>query len=214
MFAPRGAHAGKDARAPGLHSFAHRYRWLLHSKRMNQMSIENTTSRRVDMLMEHWFGRVRISQVINYRCANFFSSLHLVLGLPSVALSIVVGTAVFVSISKESTGSTKIVLGLVSLGAAVLSSLQTFLRYAERAERHRTTGAKYGAMKRRLELLKALPPQEDKEVATILASIKSEVDHIAESAPEVPNFILQRVKRQLSSKKLLEGVDAFGQSVT
>ena len=44
-------------------------------------------------------------------------------------------------------------VGLASVLAAVLASLQTFLGYSERAEKHRVAGAKYGAIGRELEVM-------------------------------------------------------------
>ena len=48
----------------------------------------------------------------------------------------------------------QILIGLASVAAAILSSLQTFLGYSERAEKHRLAGAKYGALGRELESLR------------------------------------------------------------
>ena len=49
----------------------------------------------------------------------------------------------------------QIVVGLASVAAAWLASLQTFLGYSERAEKHRIAGAKYGALGRELEQIRA-----------------------------------------------------------
>ncbi len=75
--------------------------------------------------------------------------------------------------------------------AAVLASLQTFLGFSERAEKHRFTAASYSSVCRHLELLNAFYPQENKEVENILSKIKTEMDSLSKSAPDIP----QRIKR-------------------
>jgi len=43
--------------------------------------------------------------------------------------------------------------------ALVMALLQTCLRYAERAEEHRAAGARYGAIRRRIEAIYARAPE-------------------------------------------------------
>src|SRR5437016_9781213 len=114
----------------------------------------------VEVLVTDWFRRVRESQSVHYACANHFSRLHFALGLPTIFFTTVVGTAVFASMQKQVTGTWSIVVGLMSIAAAVLASLQTFLRLSERADKHRVAGAAYGAVRRALELLKTFPPED------------------------------------------------------
>jgi hypothetical protein len=158
----------------------------------------------MDVLIEEWFRRVRVNQHIHYMCANLFSRLHLMLGIPTMVFATAVGTALFVSIEKEATGRIKIIVGLVSLLAAVLSSLQTFLGLSERAEKHRATSARYGAVRRRLELLKTLPRTDQRETSIALAEIKTEIDHIADASPEVPKHVQLRARKDVAARPLLQ----------
>jgi len=45
----------------------------------------------------------------------------------------------------------RIVAGLLSVLAAILASLQTFLKFSERAQMHREAGARFGALVKELE---------------------------------------------------------------
>jgi hypothetical protein len=80
-------------------------------------------------------------------------SMHNVLGIPVVVLTTVVGTTIFSSLGASPDSRLVIVAGLISLLAAVLAALQTFLAFAERAEKHRTAAAAYSTLKRELDLL-------------------------------------------------------------
>jgi amino acid transporter len=74
------------------------------------------------------------------------------LGIPVVITTTIVGTAIFGTLQESPGVAWKITAGLLSLLAAVLSALQTTLKYSELAEKHKTAGAKYAAMRRRLDI--------------------------------------------------------------
>jgi hypothetical protein len=152
------------------------------------------------VLWNDWFRRTRESQTLHYRCANHFSRLHLLLGIPTIVLSAVVGTAVFASLEREASGDLRIAVGMLSVLAAVLGGLQTFLGYAERSNRHRATGAGYSAMRRRLELLKTFSAADQAAIASALGDIAKRLDELAESAPEVPKWLRTRSDAALKDK--------------
>ena len=154
------------------------------------------------ILMTDWFRRARQSQHIHYACANHFARLHLVLGVPTVLLSTLAGTAVFASLSQELGANEKITVGLISILAAVLASLQTFLSLSKRSDNHRITAAKYAAARRLLEELKTYPPETD-SLRQAIASVRQEMDALAASASEVPARITRRVEARVKRK----GVD-------
>ena len=121
---------------------------------MNDQNTRDTTASASNLIQE-WFRRARQNQRIHYRCTDYFSKKSKQLGIPTIAISVFVGSAVFASIEHETSGAVKIGLGLLSVLAAVLAGLQTFLSYAERAEKHRTTSAAYASVRRELELMAA-----------------------------------------------------------
>jgi hypothetical protein len=137
-------------------------------------------------LLTDWFRRARESQHVHYVCANHFSRLNYYFGIPTIVLTTVVGTAVFASLDRPDIADFKILIGLVSVLAAVLSSLQTFLGFQERSAKHRTTSAGYGSVRRRLELLKTFPPDQRAQLEQIFVEIKKAMDDLAQSSPEVP----------------------------
>jgi len=154
-----------------------------------------------DWITEEWFRRVRQNQHIHYRCADYFARLNRMLGLPTIAFSTIVGTAIFASIERDASGWLRIFIGLISISAAVLASLQTFLGYSERSEKHRITSARYAAIRRQLELVRSIPIDNEKYERE-LASIKQAMDSTAESAPQVPQKITKKVTQTLEEISL------------
>lgn len=108
---------------------------------------------RKDVLKE-WYKRVAVTQAAHYYSADSLNNRKYWLGVPTVILTTLVGTSVFATVSQENTEAwVKICLGLASVIAALLASLQTFLGDSERSEKHRIAGAKYGALGRELEFI-------------------------------------------------------------
>lgn len=155
---------------------------------------------RVDLLIREWYTKTREVQHAHYACMRLFSRLHLLLGIPGLALSTAVGTAVISSLEDEATSTWKIFWGLLSVLAAVLTALQTFLGLAERAEKHRQTGAGYGAVRRQLELLKTFPTSEEEDLETLRA-VKDDMDELAKNAPELPASIVTKFFGYLAGKE-------------
>jgi hypothetical protein len=145
-------------------------------------------------LIEQWTLRVHRVQMAHYESARLFERLHLWLGLPAIALSTLVGTAVFASLSRAAELSLQIVIGLLSVAAAVLTGLQTFLKYSELAERHRLAGARFANLKHRLELLVMSPPATADDLRQSLGSIEESWAKCREESPTLPARIWRRIE--------------------
>ena len=142
-----------------------------------------------EQLLDDWYQRVRVTQVAHYVSADHFGKRKYLLGIPAVILSALVGTTVFASLQSQPELWLQITVGLASVAAALLTSLQTFLGYSERSEKHRIAGAKYGAVGRELEFLKT-QTNIDTE---IIAKLKKELDVLAEESPNNPKKIYYSV---------------------
>jgi hypothetical protein len=105
--------------------------------------------------------------------------MHQTLGIPVVILTAAVGATIFATFGSTPQSRWVIGIGLLSLLAAILSALQTFLGYAQRAERNRTSAAAYGQLKRDLDLLvmqfKVTPPT----AAKALDALRPEIQRFA-----------------------------------
>lgn len=147
-----------------------------------------------EQLLSRWHRRLREVQFSHYEAAKPLSRANYWLGVPVVVLCTFVGTAVFATLEKQVDVRLQILAGSLSVAAAVLSSLQTFLRLPERAEKHRTVAARAGGLRREIEQLLATQPvkaiAEEK-----LDRLREEIDTIAEDAPEVSAKIWARANK-------------------
>lgn len=151
-----------------------------------------------EQLLLKWIWRARESQMSHYDMADLLSARERTMGWLVTALTAFVGTAVFASLNSTAVSpALRIVVGLVSVTAAVSAALQTFLKYAERAEKHRAAGARYGAVRRKLEAVFA--GDADARNGHYLAAIREELDRLAEDSPNVPPRVFYRTQRTLAT---------------
>src|ERR1700752_94919 len=85
-----------------------------------------------EQLLSDWRSRAYAAQSAYYVVAEQYRKWNFLLGIPVVILSGLVGTAIFADLQHKITFG-QWIIGSVSILAAVLSSLQTFLRLSEQA---------------------------------------------------------------------------------
>jgi hypothetical protein len=143
-------------------------------------STEDRWTSGVDSLLVRWLKRARENQFQHWESARYYENANYLLGIPVVVLS----SAVF---------QTQIAVGAISVLAAILASLQTFLHFSERAERHRGVAASYAAVRRRIEVLLSLPLQLRGSAADVVGDIEKQLDGLSERAPNVPRRIWKKM---------------------
>jgi hypothetical protein len=146
----------------------------------------DTDWRSVEALLRRWELRARDSQRYHYIAANRMLRYRAFFGIPAVALSLFVGTSVFYSLEHESSLKIKLVVGFASVAAAVLSGLQGWLAFEQRAEEHRQAGARYASVRRRIEQVCALPVSARGEITEVVELIRGTMDSLAQDSPALP----------------------------
>ena len=132
-------------------------------------------------LLADWHRRVRESQFAHYNAAKPLGRTNYLLGVPVTILSTLVGTSLFAT-HEANAPNFRLAIGFVSVTAAILASMQTFLRFSERAEKHRAVAARYGSLRRDIEALQAGGAPYDQAK---LDSLKEKLNSISEEAPEI-----------------------------
>jgi hypothetical protein len=136
------------------------------------------------------------------RCTRF----NRYLGIPVVIITAVVGTTIFATLEKNPSAAWKIATGIISMLGAVLSSLQTSLRFAESAERHKTAGARYRGMGRRIDLFLLKYAGENTcriEALRELSQLADELQDLADESPGVPDSCYDKAKGLAQAKSLI-----------
>lgn len=144
-----------------------------------------------DELVRRWLLRARESQTAHYERGVFFERWNFWFGIPVIIVTGIVSASVFAVVDEKATGELKIITMILSVLAVILSSLQTFLKFSEKAEQHRATGAEYGALRRRLELLHISSPKDK----AALEKIGSDLSTLSGRAPSISVSIFKKTRR-------------------
>ena len=149
---------------------------------------------RMEGLLQDWRGRVYAAQSAYYETAEKLHRRNYWLGIPVIIVSSVVGTAVFSDWSKE--GPLKWVVGSVSILAAILAGLQTFLKFGENATLHGTAADWFAAIRRDIDELLALPAELRGHPKECLDSIRQEINKAGQKSPELSEKLWRQTARR------------------
>lgn len=152
----------------------------------------------LDNLYRAWQRRIAAVELGHRKLSDRLQRRYLMLGLPVVVLTTIIGTAVFASLADQEKVdvATRVVVGSVSIAAAVLSSLQTFLRYATRAEGHRVAAIRYETLRRDVAETLALPPGMRNDPVRELDSVRLRMDRYAKESPTIAQREWERLEEQ------------------
>ncbi|MBH3444858.1 DUF4231 domain-containing protein [Pseudomonas moraviensis] len=144
------------------------------------------------IVLNEWYERSSVVAVGHYRAALRYARIHLALAIPTIILSAAVGTAVFATLQQQSCFWLQFVVGAMSVIAAILTALQSTLRYQELAEKHRGAGAKYNAIGREIELLRTYPEVNAEKIE----DLRARIDSLAFESPHIPQAVHQHMQAE------------------
>ncbi len=164
---------------------------------------------RTEALLDDWLRRVTAASAAHYTLASRLRKRNLLIGVPSVVFSSVVGTSLFATLTTEEVNRTlRIVIGLVIFAAAALAALQTFFRFNERAEKHVVAADWYSAVRRDLSELIALPPDQRGYPKECLDRVRKEMGKIGQQAPEIGEPLWSEMARRYAVDDSVGGLPA------
>jgi hypothetical protein len=161
---------------------------------------ESSWTDETEELLRDWRNRVYASQSAYYMEAERLRRWHYLLGIPVVVVSTIVGTAMFASKTGDPVVPSWIV-GALSALAAILASLQTFLRFAESAARHGAAADWYSAIRRDIEELQALSRHLRGDARVRLDAIRKEMNKAGQTAPELREKLWASVAQRFGVKE-------------
>lgn len=147
-------------------------------------------------LLMRWLERARTNQLQHYKAAEHYSFLNNVLGIPAVVISGIVGTTVFATLQKQVGLRVQLLVGGISVLAAVLAALQTFLRYPEKAEKHRSVAASYAGLRKQIEAIGYLPADSRGTIKEFIDSLRAQFEALAQSAPSPPKHVWTAIRAE------------------
>src|SRR5262245_11708060 len=138
--------------------------------------------------MEDWARRAHAAERAHFHLSSSLSRANVRFGIPVVALTTAVGTSVFATLEHHVDTALRVLVGMISVLAAVLASLQTFLRFGERSEKHRVAGEAWANLRREIDQMVALHPDylaSQGDPKAYLDDLRRRMGEIAQQSPEM-----------------------------
>ncbi|HEY3419827.1 MAG TPA: SLATT domain-containing protein [Methanomassiliicoccales archaeon] len=164
-------------------------------------------------LVHSWLKGVKIQQIGHLRAAAYYEHMGFVLGFIVTILTVIIGSSAFVSLSSAKNDALLIVTGIISIVAAILAALQTFLKFPEIAGKHQTAGLRYGKLRHHIdEIIVCVASSE--ELKKELKSIRNEWDQIDEEMPPLSQHfvdVAMKIVSPLTAKRrerILKGTES------
>jgi hypothetical protein len=121
--------------------------------------------------------------------------------LPVIIISTITGTANFAqtTIPPDIRKLVPFIIGSMSLFAAILSTVQQYLKIPELAEGHRTAYVNYGKLARDIRLQLSLPVQErGYHGENFVSFCNTEYDRLIEQSPPIPGDVIRYFKHKFN----------------
>jgi hypothetical protein len=175
---------------------------LTESEQNTALSESHDWNGQVTQLARDWHKRVYAAQSAHYASTDKLRLLNYLVGVPAVVFASIVGTAIFAGLEKDSPRA--LMVASVSILAAVLAALQTFLRFSERAAAHAKAADWYSAIRREIEEVLHLPVESRGKAKDFLDRVRKEINRVAQDAPELSVRAWKREAKRFSVKEPLE----------
>jgi hypothetical protein len=162
------------------------------------MSENDESIKKKEDLLKNWLTGLRTLNKGNFVAATYFQKVHRVFGVPVMIATSVVGSAIFATLGKSGESAIQISAGIMSLAATVLSSLQTFLGYAERSSQHKSAAVKYGEVRTEVQWLLAHDLQKVADLDKKIETIRARWNNVDAEAPTLPKWIIEETEAEVS----------------
>ena len=141
----------------------------------------------------------------HYKAGDLSIKYNNRLGIPVIFTTAIVGTSIFATINESPQVKLRILAGIIIFLATILSTLQTFFKFSEKAEKHRIAGAKYGSIRREIDLflIKYSEEKDDdrKNALSELELIAKQLSTLASESPRIPDKAFSIAINEIESEK-------------
>jgi hypothetical protein len=172
----------------------------------------NGWSKEQDQLMADWSDIAGCYRWMHDKAEKIYTRKNMFMTIPVIILSTLTGTA-SVGISSIADGNADVQkylnfgIGGVSLVAAILTTLNNFLRFAQLSESNRVAGVSWGKLQRAIAVELALNPVERMDSLDFLKICRAELDRLIEQSPAIPDNVIAAFEKEFADNKKLRRPD-------
>lgn len=168
-------------------------------------------------LLQSWRHELNILMRAHYSRSVIIRRMNYILGVPVIFISMAVASYIFFTINHNPNFWVKMIAGMLLLLCAILTSLQTFLKYSEQAENHRNASARYQSLHNAVDQRLAFAPKDERTLVDWCDKLRDRWDELNLEVPNVakddisdPVQPVKRTSARRASLPVTNGEDADG----
>ncbi len=148
-------------------------------------------------LLDTWQNQVSTFEMGHYKSATSCRAFNHALGIPLVLITTFVATDFFANlkIMEEFSSSPKtidemknpifMIVSFFTIAAPIFASLQSFLKFPERANQHKQAAVEFGKLRKEIEKTIVFPLKSEEELMKKIGEIRLGEAHISSEAPSI-----------------------------
>lgn len=136
-------------------------------------------------LLQSWRHELSILMRAHYSRSIIIRRMNYILGVPVIFISMAVASYIFFTINHNPSFWVKMIAGMLLLLSAILTSLQTFLKYSEQAENHRNASARYQSLHNAVDQRLAFAPKDERSLVDWCDKLRDRWDELNLEVPNV-----------------------------
>jgi len=149
----------------------------------------------IEQMLKTWQRSTSIMHIANHIAASRFAKLYYRIGTFVTALSAIVSSTLFISIQNNKNENLILIAGIISLIAAILVGIFTFLNLSKRSQIHLKSAAAFQALRREIE--EELAHLNENKQKENYKSIRDRSQQTFESSVPLPQRIHDKVKKEI-----------------
>lgn len=149
-------------------------------------------------LLKSWTEKAIVLRVLHQTSHERFQRINTNITIPVIILTSLAGTANVAQsrIPEDFMFIATLIIGCVNLIAAILTTINNFLKVPEKMEGHRAAAIAFGKFSRHWSAELARSPEDRVTPLEAIRSAKSEYDRLMENGPAIPNDIAENFSKK------------------
>ncbi len=163
---------------------------------------EIMTTNSASNVLNNWKSRALKGIDSHYGAERYYRRANYLMGVPTIILATTITSLSFFFVGREVPIWVQYVVGFSGLIQVILTSLHTWFKYNELAQKHHEAGSEYAAIRRQIEELEAFSEDVTNEK---LKEIRVRWDNISKKIPVAPTSVWRATQKAYRGHGTING---------